>query len=555
MNGCSDNDSTGSDQAFQLVRTWLRQCINGHSKCQGPTAEDSYLPRRVIDIGPEDSTPEPSLLETFNQPGRYITLSHCWGGGSHIMTTTENVEQHKTSIPYKDLPKTFRESIDVTRKLGHRYLWIDSLCIIQNDKSDWETEGAMMHQYYKNSSLTIAAADADNSAAGLFRARNGLDYRPCMLPLHTPGSRPRKLYAFTNRMSSDIKRSSLSNSFHSSRLYSRAWVFQEQVLSRRTLSYAKDRMTLRCQEMVFEERVPFMQPVESFLKEKPNMITRNGDSRTTDAAIMRLQREAIFATPSATGFQDHGCSASPATKCFSDRDGFLVRWGNIVTEYTERNLTYQSDKLLAVQGIADAMAPILSQPYFAGSWIGTTRSIVLSLLWHSQELKGRPCTRVDIAPSWSWPSVSHRVVWLPLSHHQLEPVISIIDLKRNGTATTCSGELFLSGNATKVVMQQNQLLPLSDSDGTTLSNNASSKNDPIFKLDEDVTDMTPLLILEVAKGFIHAHTNQKKMHCLILTKSSIDSSAYRRVGYSMCDEGHWNVNHSGNQREMLLKIV
>ncbi|KAF7519867.1 hypothetical protein G7054_g12965 [Neopestalotiopsis clavispora] len=285
------------------------------------------------------------------------------------------------------------------------------------------------------------------------------------------------------------------------------------------------------------------------------MITRNGDSRTIDAAIMRLQREAIFATPSSTGFQDHGCSASPVTKCFSDRNGFLVRWGNIVTEYTERNLTYQSDKLLAVQGIADAMAPILSQPYFAGSWVGTPRSIVLSLLWHSQELKGRPCTRLNIAPSWSWPSVSHRVVWLPLSHHQLEPVINIIDLKRSGTATTCSGELFLRGNATKVVIKQNQILLLSDSDETILSSCASSKSDPILQLDEEIIDMTPLLILEVAKGVIHAHADHKKMNCLVLMKSSVDDSAYRRVGYSMCDEDHWNMNQLGIQREMLLKIV
>ncbi|PMD30159.1 hypothetical protein L207DRAFT_403889, partial [Hyaloscypha variabilis F] len=115
------------------------------------------------------------------------------------------------------------------------------LCIIQDDRKDWEVEAALMQQYYKNSLLTIAAADGNNSVAGLFRDRNGLRHRPCELQFADINGSSRQLYAYTNSM---------------------AWVFQEQALSPRTLTHARDRISWRCQEMLFDERAPLMQTIQ-----------------------------------------------------------------------------------------------------------------------------------------------------------------------------------------------------------------------------------------------------------------------------------------------------
>ena len=149
-----------------MPSAWLEECLETHKICSASTADDPPLPHRVIDVGSINGVAEPHLLETSGQVGNYLILSHCWGGGCPIMTTSKNIQSHLIQLKLLDLPRTFRDAIQVTRKLGCRYLWIDSLCIIQDNQKDWEVEAALMQQYYRQSLLTIAAADANNSEAG-----------------------------------------------------------------------------------------------------------------------------------------------------------------------------------------------------------------------------------------------------------------------------------------------------------------------------------------------------------------------------------------------------
>ncbi|KAE9368034.1 HET-domain-containing protein, partial [Stipitochalara longipes BDJ] len=215
------------------------ECLENHEICLASPTGDPSLPHRVIDVGSIDGPAEPYLLETsYGQVGNYMTLSHCWGGGTPVKTTSKNIQHHRVEVKLADLPRTFRDAVQVARKLSCRYLWIDSLCIIQDDRKDWEREAALMQQYYKHSLLTIAAADGNSSEAGLFRDRNGLRNRPCELQFTDIHGSSRQLYAYTNSM---------------------AWVFQEQALPPRTLTYSRDRISWRCQEMLFDERAPLIQ--------------------------------------------------------------------------------------------------------------------------------------------------------------------------------------------------------------------------------------------------------------------------------------------------------
>jgi len=102
---------------------------------------------------------------------RYMTLSHCWGSAEFIRLLMSNMEEFRRGRPISSLPQNFRDAIAVTRRFSIRYLWIDSLCIIQDSVTDWKSESSMMRDVYANSVCNIAAAASQNPYQGLFRTR------------------------------------------------------------------------------------------------------------------------------------------------------------------------------------------------------------------------------------------------------------------------------------------------------------------------------------------------------------------------------------------------
>ena len=127
------------------LQRWLAECVNTHKCCA--STEEALLPTRVIDVGSEHI--EPKLYVSQPQErAAYCALTHCWGPNNssapRFVTTRDNIEQHYIQIAFESLPKTFREAVEVVRALGIRYLWIDSLCIIQGDAADWAHEAALM---------------------------------------------------------------------------------------------------------------------------------------------------------------------------------------------------------------------------------------------------------------------------------------------------------------------------------------------------------------------------------------------------------------------------
>ncbi|KAH7306001.1 heterokaryon incompatibility protein-domain-containing protein [Stachybotrys elegans] len=566
-----ENTSTGSEVAFKLASLWTAICTRDHKTCSDHTSGERTLPRRVIDVSDLDSMSEPKLYETAGETGRYMTLSHCWGGHIPVMTTKDNIGKHKQQIRYSDLPKTFQDAVLITRKLGCRYLWIDSLCIVQDDSKDWETEAVKMHQYYMQSFLTIAAADGDDSTAGMFRERIGLEYQPCVLQVAG-----RKVYAFTNNMSAELKRSSLSPSFKRPRLYTRAWVFQEQFLSRRILYYAGDHIWFRCQSMVFYDRVPFARPINDFINEhlSSTLMSRKGDIRVIDGAMARLQREFIYtqSTNSSAVFDPRSLHGAHRGCSYTDDAEFLIQWGTIVNEYTQRGLTRQSDKALAIHGIAQALALRDSRSYFAGSWVDTERALIMSLMWSVRRAKHQVSARLDAAPSWSWVSTVHEVWWPGHLLHQLQPTAKFIGLDRTNTAGKSAGELRIDANVRSGTIEDNRLAsitgwpddgpgqpPTSHEDSSTTTTN-SIQNAPmgqgfIMTLDERVEGNLTVCLAELAVGTTHSGTTKSHVHCLVLCRCQADSLTFRRVGYMTCDEELWTRSPLPVCRRLQLVIV
>jgi hypothetical protein len=156
-------------RAVDHITDWMNTCKEKHARC---SSRPSILPWRVLDIRSFETAGTIRLVETTEATGEYVALSHCWGKNRPMITTTaRNLSKRKAGIAFSDLSKTFQDAIRLTYAIKAPYIWIDSLCIIQDSKDDWETESSQMASIYANSTLNIAATAARDGDDGLFRSR------------------------------------------------------------------------------------------------------------------------------------------------------------------------------------------------------------------------------------------------------------------------------------------------------------------------------------------------------------------------------------------------
>jgi hypothetical protein len=149
------------------MRTWLRVCQSSHSNCKPKTGDP---PTRLIEVGSQSGL-EPRLVYSNDlsvQHPEYAALSYCWGDTLPICTLKATETELRMRLPYRTLPRTFQDAITITRILQIPYIWIDALCIIQDDHSDWEEEATRMQQISSGSTLTIAASGAKDTSEGFF---------------------------------------------------------------------------------------------------------------------------------------------------------------------------------------------------------------------------------------------------------------------------------------------------------------------------------------------------------------------------------------------------
>jgi hypothetical protein len=361
-----------AEERFDLLQNWISNCSNHHSLCKVTAGK---LPTRVIDVGEADIQ-EPSLKVTNGESGHYIALSHCWGSNPLIRTTKDTFTQHQRQLPMSKLPKTFHDAVVITRKLKIRYIWIDSLCIIQDDVEDWEEQAAVMGDIYTQSYLTIAATGSKDSAGGCFLPRlTGHHVRvKCSLGDNQTG------YVFIREKPKGF------DELDKSILNTRAWVAQERLLSPRTIHCDVDQLLWECRECRLTEDAV---PVEASITQR--LIW---DGR------LHLQYP----------YKRNGTS-----------DGkFVWDWYHLVENYTKRNLTYEDDKLPAISGLASIMERRVGDEYFAGLW---KSHLVIGLLWYREkDWLVRPAKYR--APSWSWAAFDGHIA-MP-SEADIESVIPAV---------------------------------------------------------------------------------------------------------------------------------
>ncbi|KAK3332666.1 heterokaryon incompatibility protein-domain-containing protein [Cercophora scortea] len=359
------------------TRHWLAKCKKEHAVCRKAVrSAASKFPTRLLDLGSgKDQT---IRLRVGLGRKEFVSLSHRWGNSQPLRLLQSNLDAFKTEIKPEDLPKTFQDAVTITRKLGYRYLWIDSLCIIQDSKEDWMAESAIMGQIYRCSALNISAGGAEDSSAGCFATRDPLQHRACILTGDTNAG-----FCAPRRCPTEWR------NYDGSSTISRGWVFQERMLAPRTLHYSRKTISWECICLDATEGWP------------------DGDTWDWEQDRRYHRPKEIFQT--LCDFQPPAQNPSfPLAN--KDIETFYHAWGELVNDYSSKKLTQGSDKLVALHGVMGIIAEATGLRQAAGMWLDY---LPLELAWSTwNPAEERPefydPTKYR-APSWSWACVDSGV--------------------------------------------------------------------------------------------------------------------------------------------------
>jgi hypothetical protein len=233
---------SGSETHFAIIRQWLETCNDLHPGCRYRPKETSSPPTRLIDVGGNDS-PRIHLVETKDGEipwvdcPRYIALSHRWGAPPHFCTDGDpaapnSLSKHMSGIRVSDLPATFRDAVRTTRALGVRYLWIDSICILQGRNGDFIKEARGMENVFSSAYCVLAASCVSSQRGGFLgyrRNRKVVTIQQEKDPLY--------ICEMIDNFDEHVLKSELNN---------RGWVLQERALARRTIFFTERQTYWEC---------------------------------------------------------------------------------------------------------------------------------------------------------------------------------------------------------------------------------------------------------------------------------------------------------------------
>ncbi|KAK0657874.1 heterokaryon incompatibility protein-domain-containing protein, partial [Cercophora newfieldiana] len=363
----------------------LSSCLGSHRLCN-LSRSTSFTPTRLIEVDgrSQSSVRLVELRSQEGEPGGYATLSHCWGGVQVVRLMTANRESFSRSIPTASLPLTFQHAVAVVRVLGIKYLWIDSLCIVQDSVADWEVESSLMAKVYGHAVVNIAATSSPTSAGGLFFDRDPDTVQP--FAVYSPGHEALKLQAGWYAWKDDGRWGRLGRE----PLNQRAWVLQERLLSTRTAHFTASEIMWQCLEDLSSETVP-----EQFDNGRLSVpVMQIGDYTDIKIAIAKARCDGLTAQL---------------------KDEMLNKWLRALSHYSTCGLSVDSDKLIAIDGMVHQLAALTGDECLAGLW---RSQLPACLLWSvgrdvSDDSVIRKTTAEEVrewkprrwrAPSWSWAS-------------------------------------------------------------------------------------------------------------------------------------------------------
>lgn len=354
----------------------MDECLSEHDHGQRTLNPRRWRPSRLLSIA-RDYTSRVYLEHgSLSEAEHYATLSHCWGGHQPMKLTLQSQPNLEAGVQLGDLPKTFRQAIRVCKDLGIHYIWIDSLCILQDNLEDWNSEAALMRNVYSYAYCNIAASGAPNCDAGLNFTRGSKSITPFMVKANwrfSADSAPsdsesseRYLILPPNRAVFDLERGPLNQ---------RAWVLQERFLSNRIVHFTASQVFWECYNQRASEVFPTGLP--------------NGADVFSISSQHHDLKQLLYRPPEAR------------TRRW--KRNVYVTWQGCVCAYTRCSLTVENDKLIAIAGIIQEVAEVSGLEFVCGL---CKDFLIQDLLWrrlpHVRPRSGASFPTVWRAPTWSW---------------------------------------------------------------------------------------------------------------------------------------------------------
>ncbi|KAI0178018.1 heterokaryon incompatibility protein-domain-containing protein [Pestalotiopsis sp. NC0098] len=355
-------------EALELARQWLQRCSQ-HSFCEAQN--NTALPTRLIEVPNDPRLPLRIHTAKKDQLGKYVTLSHCWGKEQPFQTKSDNIQKLTEGFEVEILPPLFQDAVILTRALGLTYLWIDALCIIQDDPNDWALEAAAMTRVYYGALLMISATAAPDSSFGILNRRD-------FFRSHRFG------------IGNGLLWQSPSTSRHTSAMFTeqfidrRAWTYQEKTMAKRILHFLDQEMVWGCSTCVYTETRGVTLSHDRSL--------HNPRAKRSLHKYMRPRRP----NPNL---------GVPKQEPLRPR---LALWYKCVQEYTYRDLTFAEDKLPALSGLSHGFYIPEFGNYLAGLWeVDLFRGLGWRYIYISTgAVREYECY---VAPSWSYMSAQGKV--------------------------------------------------------------------------------------------------------------------------------------------------
>lgn len=323
---------------------WLNNCLQHHPECRAKAEQQppSVLPTRVIDVG--SASQGPFLhVSGGDEVGEWVALSYCWGGDSPITLTAATLARLQRGLSLDDFPPTLRDAVIVARALGVRYIWVDALCILQDDAQDWAAEASRMAKVYERAALTIAAASAESVGDGFLGRR--YPHFHCAFSWRREAradgdSCPMLVRGVLTSLDAEMRE-------WESRWASRGWTFQEQLLSTRLLCYTTGRMIWHCAEgQAIEPSERVRRPLSSLFADLKDLLAV---TKQADPGVRGVRRPYDV-------------------------------WYFLMREYSQRQLTFGKDRLPAIVALARTFQARQPGAYIAGLW---REDLPHGLLWRS----------------------------------------------------------------------------------------------------------------------------------------------------------------------------
>ncbi|KAK4198119.1 heterokaryon incompatibility protein-domain-containing protein [Triangularia verruculosa] len=359
-----------SDWAYSRAKKWIEDCTLNHTSCR--LEPSGFVPTRLLDVaairGNNICLVESKTVPNIQKSARWAALSYVWGGLQPVRTLEANINDHRKGIPLDRLPPTIQHSITVCQNIAIPYLWIDCLCIIQDDNDDLAVELQFMAQIYQHSTVTINAASAASVHQGFLQDRPLYFYEDTIQPVQI-NFEPSKCSANAG-VTGFLLKNNLSYALQDfDPIRTRAWTYQERKLPIRSLHYSTAGIEWSCRHLVASTVTNTEKPYDD-----------------------RLLGEG----PTLAGQE-------------------LTPWSVIVQDYTHRKLSFPSDKITAVSAIAAIYHQEQQKTYVAGLW---KEDMPGCLIWHVGPSEVKPRYEMYTGPSWSWASTDSRVSYQLASNEE-----------------------------------------------------------------------------------------------------------------------------------------